>query len=138
MEMIAKSPNETRRAGADFSRKLVSGVVGLVGDLGAGKTTFVQGMAEGLGIDPRHYVNSPTFTLVNEYPPLIHVDLYRLEREEELETLALQEYFQGNLVVIEWAEKFPSLKSQLDFLVRFEIISDKERKIRIERTEEKR
>ena len=113
-------------------------VVGLVGDLGAGKTTFVQGMARGSGIDPNHYVNSPTFTLINEYKgermSLVHVDLYRIDKPIDFETLGLDEYFiPGNIVVIEWIDKMPALKNKVDFRVTMESVSEKERKISIER-----
>jgi tRNA threonylcarbamoyladenosine biosynthesis protein TsaE len=85
-------------------------VIGLVGDLGAGKTVFVKGLADGLGIDPIH-VASPTFTLINEYRGgklvLHHVDLYRLERAEELVELGLEEIVAGEGVcAIEWVDRF--------------------------------
>jgi tRNA threonylcarbamoyladenosine biosynthesis protein TsaE len=108
----------------------------LVGDLGAGKTTFVQGLARGLGIDPEYYVNSPTFTLINEYrgkgPDLIHVDLYRIEKPLEGETLGLDEYLgSGAIVAVEWIEKWPELMSFLSFKVHLEVISDHQRSIEI-------
>jgi len=136
MEFISKTTAETQKIGSDFTKTLISKTpitVGLIGDLGSGKTTFVQGMAKGLGIDPRYYVNSPTFTMVNEYHGkkvnLIHVDLYRIEKPLEIETLALEEYLHsGKIVVIEWSEK---LEKKLDYEVRFEMISEKERKIEV-------
>jgi tRNA threonylcarbamoyladenosine biosynthesis protein TsaE len=108
--MISRTPRETMRIGSSFSKKLSPGNwVGLFGPLGSGKTTFVQGMAQGLGIDPKHYVGSPTFTLVNIYEGkslnLVHVDLYRIERPEELSDLGLEDYG-DEIVVVEWAEKF--------------------------------
>jgi tRNA threonylcarbamoyladenosine biosynthesis protein TsaE len=137
--MRSRNAEETKKIGADFARKLSSPVlIGLSGDLGAGKTTFVQGMARGLGIDPRHYVNSPTFTMVNEYEgekgKLIHVDLYRIEKPVEGETLALEEYLaSGGLVVVEWIEKMPSLGLLADFQIRLTTVSEKEREIEITR-----
>lgn len=136
MEFISKTTAETQKIGSDFTKTLISKTpitVGLIGDLGSGKTTFVQGMAKGLGIDPRYYVNSPTFTMVNEYRgknvDLIHVDLYRIEKPFEIETLALEEHLHpGRIVVVEWSEK---LEKKLDYQVRFEMISEKERKIEI-------
>jgi tRNA threonylcarbamoyladenosine biosynthesis protein TsaE len=104
---------------AGFAKRLNPGsVVGLIGDLGAGKTTFVQGMAKGLGIDPDYYVNSPTFTLVNEYRgrgiPLVHVDLYRIEKPIEGETLGLDEYLaSGAVVAVEWVERMPELEKRV-------------------------
>ena len=82
----------------------------LRGDLGAGKTTFVKGIAEGLGIDPRE-VSSPTFVLIQEYRgpvTLYHVDLYRLEQAAAVEDLGLEDLTkEGGIAVIEWAERLP-------------------------------
>ncbi|GAB4206345.1 MAG: tRNA (adenosine(37)-N6)-threonylcarbamoyltransferase complex ATPase subunit type 1 TsaE [Coleofasciculaceae cyanobacterium] len=103
---------DTRSLGVKLGKSLSAGsVVLLEGDLGAGKTTLVQGIGEGLGItDP---IVSPTFTLINEYPegriPLYHLDLYRLE-PSEIEALNLERYWEGvelplGIVAIEWAER---------------------------------
>ena len=87
-------------------------VLGLVGTLGAGKTLFVKGLAEGLGVDPA-LVASPTFAIVNEYSGargtrLAHVDLYRLERADELEEVGFVDLLEPNAVVaVEWADRFP-------------------------------
>ena len=92
----------------------------LHGDLGAGKTTLVKGIAEGLQAASRDDVTSPTFTLIHEYRgpevTLYHVDLYRVETERELATLGLDELFaeDGNLVLLEWGEKFPRLVAECD------------------------
>lgn len=102
---------ETRRLGAALAAELApDGVLLLTGDLGAGKTVLAQGVAAGLGIDPRQ-VRSPTFTLVREHRGergrLIHVDLYRL-RPEEAAALGLDEILAGpGVKVIEWAERLP-------------------------------
>ena len=138
VEYLSRSTKETQKIGEKFARSLapVSALqIGLIGDLGAGKTTFVQGMARGLGIDPRHYVNSPTFTLINEYGDrLVHIDLYRIEKPTEVETLGIEDCSRpGRVIVIEWPEKAPTLKGQLDFLIHFEWISEKERRIWIEK-----
>jgi tRNA threonylcarbamoyladenosine biosynthesis protein TsaE len=109
MEVVrTASEDETERAGARLAASLPPGTfVLLTGDLGAGKTAFVRGMAMGLGIDPLE-VSSPTFTLVQEYRgprPLSHVDLYRLEGAE-IDDLGLDELGAGGAVVaVEWAEK---------------------------------
>ena len=119
------SAAETQKIAAGFAKTVKSGsVIGLYGDLGAGKTTFVQGMARGLGVGVA--VTSPTFTLVNDYGPLIHVDLYRIEQPKEIETLGLEEY-RDRILVIEWAEKW----NGVDFRVSIKDRGGEERKIEI-------
>src|SRR5882757_5487958 len=100
---------ETAAAGRDLASRLSTGsVVLLFGDLGAGKTAFVRGLAEGLGI-PAENVSSPTFTIMQEYRggrlPLFHVDLYRLDDPRELDDLGLEEIAEAGVLAIEWAEK---------------------------------
>ncbi len=104
------SPEETRRIGEELAHTLTPGsVVRLFGDLGAGKTCFVQGMAEGLGWTGS--VNSPTYGLVQEYetvPPLVHVDLYRLTDPEQIWDLGLEDWLEGKAIVaVEWSERVP-------------------------------
>jgi tRNA threonylcarbamoyladenosine biosynthesis protein TsaE len=108
-----RSTSETIRIGKRIGRLLKAGdVVALVGELGAGKTQFIKGLAAGVGIGNPTYISSPSFTLINEYPgkiPFYHVDLFRLKREKEAEELALEDYFQGGgITAIEWADKIPS------------------------------
>jgi tRNA threonylcarbamoyladenosine biosynthesis protein TsaE len=105
---------ETQALGAALGRGLGPGdVVLLFGDLGAGKTAFVQGLALGLGVPPERRVASPTFTLVNEHTgrcPLYHIDLYRIEGADELEEIGMREYLEGGgVTVIEWAERLDRL-----------------------------
>jgi len=105
------SESETVAAGRAFAHSLAAGAIVLIsGDLGAGKTAFVRGIAEGLGIDPAD-VSSPTFTLVQEYRggrlPLFHVDLYRLQ-SSEVDDLGLDEMTeQGGVTSIEWPDRLP-------------------------------
>ena len=103
------SQRETNDVGRDLAASLAAGsVVLLFGDLGAGKTAFVRGLAEGLGIAPAD-VSSPTFTLIQEYRggrvPLFHVDLYRLDHPREIDDLGLDEIAADGVMAIEWAEK---------------------------------
>jgi tRNA threonylcarbamoyladenosine biosynthesis protein TsaE len=109
-----KSTSETIRIGKNIGSLLLPGdVVTLVGELGAGKTQFIKGLAAGVGIRKSTYVSSPSFTLINEYEgkiPLYHIDLFRLKAEKEAEELGLEEYFQGRgVTAIEWADRIPSL-----------------------------
>ena len=106
-----QSPDETRALAARLGTLLRAGdTLCLIGDLGAGKTTFTQGLALGLGLPPEEPVNSPTFTLVSEHlggrVPLYHFDVYRLPDSSGLYDLAFDEYLSGDgVVVIEWADK---------------------------------
>lgn len=107
MEIYTKNETETEEAGAAFAKQLKPGaVVAMYGDLGAGKTAFVRGMARGLGIDAR--VSSPTFTIVNEYPgetELIHFDMYRLTSSDELFDIGWEDYISRNAIcAVEWSE----------------------------------
>ncbi len=104
---ISNSADETRQIAAEITKKLKSGsVICMYGDLGAGKTAFVQGMAQALGINEP--VTSPTFTIVNEYYgtlPLYHFDVYRIVSSDEMYEIGFDEYINGNgICVIEWAE----------------------------------
>jgi len=105
------SQDDTASVGRRLASTLVPGsVVLLTGDLGAGKTALVRGLAEGLGVAPGE-VSSPTFTLMQEYRggriPLIHVDLYRLNDAREVDELGLDELGLESVLAIEWAEKLP-------------------------------
>ena len=88
-------------------------IITLEGPLGAGKTALTQAIGRGLGIDPKIYITSPTFSLLQEYQgrlPLYHMDLYRLSSEEDIENLGFSEYFYGDgLTVIEWPERLGTL-----------------------------
>ena len=108
MEYITHSPEETRALGARLAEALQGGeVIAFTGDLGAGKTAFVSGMARSLGVDER--VTSPTFTIVNEYEggrlPLFHFDMYRLGSADELFHIGWEDYLaRGGVCAVEWSE----------------------------------
>src|SRR5208337_508923 len=107
---ISRSPAETVALGESWGRAAASGlVIGLCGDLGAGKTQMVKGLARGLGIAAR--VHSPTFAIVNIYNggrlTLFHLDLYRLDTREQIQAAGLEEYLEPEgVTVIEWAERW--------------------------------
>jgi tRNA threonylcarbamoyladenosine biosynthesis protein TsaE len=104
----------TKALGLQFGRQAHSGdFIACDGALGVGKTMFIQGFADGLGIYPDEYVRSPTFTLVNEYQgsiPLYHFDLYRISCIEEAWDIGFEEYLDTpGVIIVEWAHKFPLL-----------------------------
>lgn len=107
MEYISTSCGETQKIASEFAKNLKAGdTVCMYGDLGAGKTAFVQGMAKGLEIEEP--ITSPTFTIVNEYSgtlPLYHFDVYRIADSDEMYEIGYEEYVYGDgISVIEWAE----------------------------------
>jgi len=132
---ISHSPAETESLGERWGRAAQHGlVIGLSGDLGAGKTQLVKGVARGLDIAAR--VHSPTFTLVNEYAGgrlrLFHLDLYRLESREQILSAGLEEFLQPDgVTVVEWAGKIYDLRFAIGDLkeVEIEILNETERKI---------
>jgi len=110
MKFQCETPEETFKLGQQLGKQLVpSDIVLLYGDLGAGKTTLIQGICRGLELAPELPVRSPTFTLINEYQAkhaIHHIDLYRLDTLAEIENLGLEEYLFGDgITLIEWAEK---------------------------------
>ena len=136
LNFITKSPDETFKLGEKVAELLVDGIViCLQGDLGAGKTLFVQGLAKGLEI--REEVTSPTFALLNIYQgrkTLYHFDLYRLDFSEELYDIGFYEYLEreDGVTIIEWPDKFPDELPQEYLLFKIErTINNNERFIEI-------
>lgn len=130
---------ETFNLGAAFGREARGGeIIALIGELGAGKTQFVQGLAEGLGIDSTT-VSSPTFTLVQSYEgrlPLTHVDLYRLENRDALAGLGLEEYLEGpGVAAVEWADKGEAVLPQGRLILTIHDLEADARKIEIKATD---
>lgn len=140
MKIISKNSDETKKLGSDFARKIKGGdVLLLFGDLGAGKTTFVQGFAKGMGIKDR--ILSPTFVLQriheiqkDELKTLNHIDLYRIENPTDIENLGLLELFDDPtaVTIIEWAERLKNLDFKKGYQLYFKYLSDEEREIEIE------
>lgn len=134
-EFTTGSPEETERLGEEFSRRLTEGdIVGLIGELGGGKTRFVRGIAKGIGA--KGFIKSPSFTIMNIYEggrlPLYHIDLYRVGGDEEFYFTGLEEYIYGKgISVIEWADKIPSLIDQCVYIIRLTYLGENERKIEI-------
>jgi len=113
------------------------GVLGLTGDLGAGKTVPVQGLAAGLGVPPQVAVTSPTFTLIHRYEGgrivLYHADLYRLERRAELEQIGLAEIYEEEAVVaVEWFDRFPDAVPRDHLAIRITVTSELGRLVELE------
>ena len=136
-EITTHSAEETIALGRTITELLAPPkIVLLRGDLGAGKTTLVKGIAAGFEAAQEDEVTSPTFTLVHEYrgpqANLYHIDLYRVETPRELETLGLDDLRSENSVLlIEWGEKFPRLQRECDVEISLERQSEMERKITI-------
>jgi tRNA threonylcarbamoyladenosine biosynthesis protein TsaE len=132
---ISNSPAETEAFGRELTGRLGRGsVVALEGQLGAGKTQFVKGLASGLGSSAQ--VTSPTFTLIHEYTdgalPLYHFDFLRIEDRFAAERLGLEEYFFGDgISVIEWADKFRELIPENAVWISFEAKSETQRVITV-------
>ena len=135
MIYYTNSDKETEAVGEEFGRSIPDGtVVAMYGDLGAGKTAFVRGMARGMGIDER--VSSPTFTIVNEYlgdRTLIHFDMYRLGSADELFDIGWEDYIaRGALCAVEWSENVEEAFYGDEIILTIEKTSDTSRKITIE------
>ena len=133
-EKITRSPEETKQLAANLVDELKPGsVLALHGDLGSGKTCFVQGLAEALEV--RSIVNSPTFTIINEYRGrlrLNHVDLYRLKSEADVFGIGLEELLEGDgITAIEWPEVFLQLLPEDTIHVYFEFVDVNRRRIKI-------
>jgi tRNA threonylcarbamoyladenosine biosynthesis protein TsaE len=127
------SAEETIEVGRRIARTIPQyGVVLLIGNLGAGKTTLAKGIVSGLGAAAPEDVSSPTFTLIHEYGEkrVFHIDLYRLDSEQQVETLGLDEIFSRDaLVLIEWGERFPRLMPERRIEIRLESGSGDKRRI---------
>ncbi len=130
------SHKETLTLGTQLGRSISTGVIiALFGELGSGKTTFVQGLAKGLDVPEDYYVTSPSYTLINEYPGrcrLFHVDLYRISDPIELEDLGFEEIIDSpSVVAIEWPERLPENYLSVYLAVYFEVMDHDTRKISI-------
>lgn len=136
-EIITHSAEETIAFGRKLAAELTAPLIVLLqGDLGAGKTTLVKGIAEGFEAAHADDVTSPTFTLIHEYhgprATLYHIDLYRIDTDRELETLGLSDLFAPNcILLIEWGEKFPRLRRDRYQEITLERVGETERRIQV-------
>jgi tRNA threonylcarbamoyladenosine biosynthesis protein TsaE len=134
-----ESEEETIALGRRLARELPSkAVVLLIGNLGAGKTTLAKGIVEGLGTASPDEVSSPTFTLIHEYGDsgrVFHIDLYRLDTEQEVATLGLDEIFDREaIVLLEWGERFPQLLPTHRIEIRIDRLEDESRRFELTQT----
>ncbi|MEA3490086.1 MAG: tRNA (adenosine(37)-N6)-threonylcarbamoyltransferase complex ATPase subunit type 1 TsaE [Candidatus Omnitrophota bacterium] len=132
--ITTNSPEETVEVASRLAAELREGdLVALVGELGAGKTMFVKGVARGLGVRDPLYVNSPSFVVLKEYhgrKDLYHFDIYRLDLKSFCETLDYERYFYGNgITVVEWAEKIADILPEEYLEVGIEYADHSERKL---------
>ena len=134
-----ESEEDTIALGEKLAAELpAKAVVLLIGNLGAGKTTLAKGIVKGLGAAQHDEVSSPTFTLIHEYSSSVyHIDLYRLDREDQVATLGLDEIFDGNAVVlIEWGERFPRVMPADRIEIRLRATGENSREIEVSSTME--
>ncbi len=139
-EFQTRSAEETIALGRSLAPEMKGlHLVLLQGDLGTGKTTLVKGIAEGLKAAESHDVTSPTYTLIHEYHgpdiDLYHIDLYRVEKRRELDTLGVEELLteENSLLLVEWGEKFAQIVSAADGTIAITRVNDQERKIKFTR-----
>ena len=133
----SKTAEETLALGESIGKMISQGLaIALKGDLGAGKTTFVKGLAKGLGVSEAYCITSPTFTIINEYPAssftLYHLDLYRLSSADELDDIGFDDITGDNhVIVVEWPEILKDISFPFDIEIRFEFDEDYNRRITV-------
>lgn len=136
ISIISRNPETTFELGKAIGARIRFGtIIALTGDLGCGKTAFVQGLAKGLGVPADYPITSPTYTLINEYPgryPLFHIDLYRLENSVDFEDIGLYDMLDGQgVAAVEWAERLsPELLTEA-LHIHIEFTDDESRRIYI-------
>ena len=133
-EFFTKNVRETNRLAKLLAQEILKskrGIIGLQGELGAGKTTFIQAFAKGLGI--RNKITSPSFVLMKKYKNFYHIDCYRIKTYKDILSLDFQEIISNprNIVLIEWAEKIKKILPKNTIWLKFKIVSNNERKILI-------
>ena len=135
IQFVSTSVKETQKIAKWIGKSLLHGItILLFGDLGSGKTAFVQGLAKGLDVPDKWYVTSPTYTLVNEYPgkmPIFHVDLYRLNGPDELEDIGFDDMVSDptHVLAIEWADRLGGEIIENSISINIKILDDTNRSI---------
>ena len=132
--LLSNSVEQTHKFGEALGRTVQEGdIIALCGELGAGKTELVRGIARGMECEKNIPVTSPTYILLREYPGrlwLYHFDFYRLDSPVQLEGIGYEEYFEGDGVcVVEWADKFPQIFPEQTLWIELEIVSENTRKL---------
>ncbi len=136
LQVTSRSPEDTVKLGETVGQAATGRlIIALMGDLGSGKTLFVQGLARGLVVPKGFMITSPSYTLINEYPgrvPLFHADLYRLSNDIDIESTGLFDILTADgVVAIEWAERISGENLAQDVVIHFDITGDNERVIRL-------
>ena len=135
IQFLSASVEQTQAFAELIGKSLESGMVFLLfGDLGSGKTAFVQGLAKGLEVSEKCYITSPTYTLVNEYPgriPILHVDLYRLSGPDDFEDIGFYDMLSdtGHVLAVEWADRIEENFSEKCLTINIRILKDNKRSI---------
>jgi tRNA threonylcarbamoyladenosine biosynthesis protein TsaE len=121
----SKNSDQTHNLGVMIGQNITKGIcIALRGELGAGKTTFVQGLAKGIGVSDQYYVTSPTYNIINEYPTqslkLCHLDLYRLDSSDELEGIGFDDLVdENNIIIVEWPDILKDISFKFDIEINF-------------------
>ncbi len=130
MKFLSQNPSETKKIGEKIAKKAPL-VLALKGDLGAGKTTFLQGYAKGLGVKER--ITSPTFLILKKFPIknnyFVHLDCYRIQKSEEIIALGFKEMVNKNFIAVEWPEKIKNILPEKTVFAFFKIIDRNKREI---------
>lgn len=135
-QFTTRNLEQTQALGQRIGRLLQAGtVIALIGDLGSGKTSLVQGLAKGLDVSQNYYITSPTFNLINTYPgrhPLFHVDLYRITSPLEIDDIGLLDALSGDgVVVVEWADNLPTGLLAEHLWIHMQVTGENSRQIRL-------
>lgn len=131
--LYAANLEETHAMGVELGLKLAAKtIISLKGELGSGKTSFVQGLAKGMNVPAEYYVTSPTYNIINEYPGkfiLYHIDLYRISDPDDLYDIGFEEIIEDDqgIIAIEWPDKIPEGRINADIEINIEILKDDSR-----------